>query len=204
MVLSGWDETKKINLNIPAQTNELIDFPVLLNITTPQRPTSVDDDFTGDNGDIPNELLWCDYYHSGASVASININNNKLSFSLIYSNDAGSRYSSKYTLSGDFSIEVDVLDFSYSGTSSYLGLNFSSTGGGGGFLGFGHLGGSVIFRSNLAGANGTAARSNNYGKIKVSRVGSVITTFGKDGDEDWVQVQSVSEDSDDIKIQVAA
>ena len=85
-----------------------------------RRPTSVDDDFTGDNGDPPDPVLWRSAGHDLETTGySVEINNNKLRATVPNdSNDFTSEIRSNFILSGNFDIQIDYAKVSSDAPSS--------------------------------------------------------------------------------------
>lgn len=67
-------------------------------------PKSVDDDFTGDDGDAPNSMLWRTYVDPGVTFELLN---NKLRFNSSGSANLDARANSKFTIGNAFDIQVD-------------------------------------------------------------------------------------------------
>ncbi len=114
MSISGWDVNKKIRLvfNSSLVDEDLTDFVVPVKLCPDQRPASVDDDFTGVNGDVPNELLWKVTSVDDASSITIAINSLKLAVEDSILGDVNA--CSLFLLSGDFDVQVDILDLNFS------------------------------------------------------------------------------------------
>jgi hypothetical protein len=86
----SWDQRKKIHI-----TNVL--------------PTSANDDFTGTDGDAPNELRWL--AQSASPTGFLQINNNKLRFEIpITANDENMYVKSNFKIGDNFDIQVDFYD----------------------------------------------------------------------------------------------
>lgn len=81
------------------------------------RPTSVDDDFTGNNGDQPNPLIWTLTEAQGTSTALIL--NNQLRVTIpVSSLDELLRLDLIPRLSGDFELQIDYTDAGSTNPSS--------------------------------------------------------------------------------------
>ncbi len=209
--LPGWNEENKIQLRIPAyKVNEtLTDFPLLINLSENNRPDSVDDDFTGEDGDPPNDLFWKDHYTFGTNITSSTAEIEGNSLRVGIANDGTdniSRYSvlkSLFKLSGDLDIQVDISEYAYTGTDDkqMVYLSYVSTGD---FIGFRE---SNEFRS-LIGSSSVivSTRSNVYGKLRLTRVGTITTAFVQDGTGDWEQIASgvAAAGADDVNICIVA
>ena len=82
-----------------------------------QLPTSVDDDFTGTDGDAPDDELWS--ITNDSASGTIQINSNKLRISIPNTaNDESIQSVSKFLLSGDFDVQIDYEEISKNAPSS--------------------------------------------------------------------------------------
>jgi hypothetical protein len=137
------------------------------------------DDFTGNNGDDPNPVIWSKSINSGSDYMSIQ--NNKLNFNSPGDNaNHDNRANGTFTLTGDFDIQIDfdVTTFNQPTDSVsyiYLGLSGSTF----------H---SVSRIRNTDGTNGYGALGSGFslsnynnaadsGKLRLTRVGSIIKGF---------------------------
>ncbi len=118
MALAGWDENKKLTLTIDSSKidAELTDFPVLVTLSSGTGQNifdtsavfdefsysgSLNDDFTGTNGDAVNEKVWRVTGTPGTGT----IQNNKLRSRI---GATKSNYNTGYHhLTGDFDIQID-------------------------------------------------------------------------------------------------
>ena len=209
MGLSGWNKEQIIKFTIDHNKVEspLTDFPVLLNLTDESGVndfdcsdvfekidvTSLDDNFSGNDGDPPNEYFW-DTTFDATHTGSINIQNNKLKFNIT---SGGSSYktsyiSSTYKFIGDFDIQLD-FDSLTSGADAYGGIEVVYTDSSYRYLVSAYLqSGARKFRTNIYNSGNTYSRTNDYGKLRLKRSGSTLYTYTADGDGGWVARQSGS------------
>ena len=159
----------------------------------------LNDDFTSTDGNDPNSALW----HKVLSTnGSISIQSNKLHESI--STGTSSEYTriiTNYVLNADFDIQIDFSSlslgnnyddvgcelkiFPYDGDSNnqvYIKAGYHSSQGGNMFMSSIRIGGSDT--------NTFANRNNSYGKLRLVKSDSAITTYYQDGDGNWVQLNS--------------
>ena len=207
-------------LTIPAEnvSEDLTDFPVLINLDqtsgTSDRdatdvfgyfdfPTNVDDNFKGTDNDPANPVLWDEpnFNKSGNDITptlgTIDIQNNKLKFDLTFT-DTNTQPASitqlwtNYTLSGNFEIEVEFSDM-FTENGEYIlyylivsGKTLQST-----FIG--KQPDTMVFRSRIDSNTDviSGATTNDFGKFRLNRTGSTITTSYIDGNGAWTELQSL-------------
>ena len=81
-------------------------------------PTSVDDDFTGTDGDAPDNVLWIngvDRYDLSVTTDILVINSNTITPVLP---NIETTFVSEWTVEGDFDVEIDTSMGTYSGTDA--------------------------------------------------------------------------------------
>jgi hypothetical protein len=77
----------------------------------------VDDTFTGPNGTLPNPDIWT--INNGSASGTCLLNNNKLRISIpLSANDESIQIISNFELSGEFDIQIDYENISYTSPSS--------------------------------------------------------------------------------------
>ena len=104
------------------------------------------------------------------------------------------RIQSRFKLKGDFTLEVSIKDYSYSGVALYAMIYIGSY-----LMGFRD---SNLFVGNIgAGEQSSSSRSEIYGKLKAERSGSTWTISYKNGDAaSWTQLTTASGTTDDVYI----
>jgi hypothetical protein len=213
MSLSHYDKNKVIKLSID-NTNvdsKLIDFPVLVNLSTGSGQNNFDctdlfteleyhmqDDFTGTGGSTPNSLLW----DTQVGTGSIGLDGNRLKFYQLDSESEDLYIPSKFKISGDFDIQID---FEVQNTTDVNWLN-----------GFRLITDSdwyaVWFRRNQGANYYTVRKGADYagrvllasgdfsGKMRAVRVGTSLYGYYWSG-LDWQSIGSpVTIETDDITV----
>lgn len=149
-----------------------------------------DDDFTGTNGDPPNPHRWEEIRNDNDSAS---IQSNKLNFQASGDNNYKGIYYSNFTISGDFSIQIDYDITSFTqptdGNSRAAGLVAYEDGG---------SKYAIIYRSHTAAAiNGYESlsdtigtdqftRNDSSGKLRLVRTGSTIVCYYDTGSQwEW-------------------
>lgn len=163
--------------------------------------TDVDDDFPEVDGDEPNTDLWdvnVDLWGTGLNDSDITIESNKLNIPANTGNSRGNIVS-KYKLSGDFDIQVDI-DASNCNSTDWEGAIYwwvdEPNRGGGNFS-------PALFEAfnsvnNIWDTGVSAARTNDIGAFGIKRVGTTITIQYKDGLADsWNTLTSFTGVADD-------
>lgn len=171
-----------------------------------EAPSFTGDNFTGTDGDSPDENLWdVDVALWGSTdgyVVPTTIQSNKLEMGNDQLVTMGrGNVVSLFKLSGDFSCEVDWAvndpdaeltmyiwkDTSNTNDRSYIGIE---TG--------------IIRANNMVGSSWegevNVARTNDYGKFKVDRAGNTLTVSYQDGAQSWQVLYTPSWMSDDCQI----
>ncbi len=187
MALSGWNEKKKIQLTIPAA-----------------KPTNVNDYFTGDNDEVPNDALW----HTTPNDFSLDIQDNKL---VAYINAVSSyvpcKVDAKFNLSGDFDIQVDfdmlnvqtavnfdcqIIMYSLvdSADSVYLRRRYNS-----GDFYYGSI------KIDGVPTAGSIATTDLVGKLRIVRSGTVLTCYKYNDGWDQVVIHETYP-TDDMSVQL--
>ena len=159
---------------------------------------SVDDDFTGTNGDDPNTDLWD--ITDGTPI----ITNNSLDLS--YDNTSGgaatnTQVDSIYNISGDFDIQIDFKDIDFTGTGAgdqpvlyiyfFVDLSWYSR------VGISaYESDTTLLYQGLNRIDGTSYYSqpgttDTSGKFRLTRIGNVITSYKWSGSS-WDTLQSDS------------
>jgi len=165
-------------------------------------PSFTGDDFTGTNGDPINTTNWVDI----GSTDNWVIQNNKANCNLGGSKQLIS--DSLFRVSGDFNIQIDIDTFASTGDGPLFRL------GGwiedltyGFWIGFGRpntLSGSFKTAGSFD-AGTEVARSNNYGKLGIYRIGTVHYLQYQDGGGGWTALVNKDQgNSDDMLIKIFA
>ena len=145
-------------------------------------PSFSGDDFTGGNGDPPDLDIWEE--HSSTDVQAT-IQSNKM-----YSSCGQNQqcyYFSRFKISGDFSVQVDLDSLSdleaISARLMATNLSASSTHGAYGMFKYNsssrRMGSN--FNTGSWGSESNPLRSNTYGGIRITRTGNTLYVYLKDG-----------------------
>lgn len=192
MSLVNWnkDQILKLSIDYNKVDNDLTDFPVLINLTDGSGQNnydcsdvfeklnytdSVDDDFTGNNNDSPNNKLWTNNYPNC-------IKNDKIHFNL--STKSHPVIASKYRLSGNFDIQVDydleqypasdrwycTLKVTNTNTGEYWAIRRNYEGG--------HEYSNLYYNGDSTWThNGRISTNDTTGKLRLKRLNSTITGY---------------------------
>ena len=187
-LLSSSDTVVKLEI-----TSELNDFFVV------ESPW-VYDTFDGTDGDPPNTGFWTPAYTQHSTVDyGAELNSNALRMYLTGVAAAGSdtcKIDSKFRLSGDFDIQVEfknLVHLNHVSAGFEIGIRFDN-----GYYALikpQYNSGDQFFERFYTGSSSDAtySRTNDYGKLRISRTGSTITTYTIDGSgSTWTQRRSVS------------
>jgi len=205
--LSSWKKRIKLELDHTKTDSYLIDFPILVNISDSSGynsrditdvfnelapPSNVDDDFTGNDGDTPNEVFW-------SITSSINnavtINTNKLRFesydSTIFGEDA--TLNSLYNVSNNFSVQFYYNLISVPNTSWIIQLSVRIDSYNSGYIRRQNDNGTEEYggRCKINGTNQTwydSSTNNTEGYLRITRVGTVLTGFYSQDNVTWNQL----------------
>lgn len=126
--LSPWSNRIPIEVDYTKIEAPLNDFPVLLNLTDSSginnydlssffnymNYTVVGDDFTGENGSIPNSLIWVQ-----TAQTEQYINANKLYCYVATALTSGPATEALFNIKGDFDIQVDITNISAPATNNW-------------------------------------------------------------------------------------
>ena len=108
-------------------TNQVVQMviPPTCGVFSDLQPASVDDDFTGTNGDAPKKNLWSDVLHDdqdgGDSSGTVSIQSNALQFSISSAQTFPYIYT-RFAISGDFDVQVDFSGVSLTTANQLVGL----------------------------------------------------------------------------------
>ncbi len=160
-------------------------------------PSSIDDTFTGTNGDAVDESLWRNY-DDGNGVGTKEIQGNAMRVTLDVDTTSPAVYgvSSQHLLSGDFEVEVEFknLDFTGSGNKYALLLTafhyespYNEAYAGAHETG---LANSYFVGMAADGSASLSGRINTFGSLRIKRTGAVITCESKDGLTNWVTLDT--------------
>lgn len=181
---------------------DLYDFPLLVNLGATSGIDAFDsevifdtlipldnanDDFTGNDGDSPNSLLWV---QNDVTTANTTIQGNKLRVST-FANHENSYTYGNYRILGDFDIQVDYSNYAIEGSSfnnqstiyvqMYDDLDVYQ-----GYVLCGRNDDSNYYvRSSLDGPTQTSTGGDLTGKFRITRVGTTIKCYYWSGAE-WV------------------
>lgn len=207
----------KLNMVLDSSdiSNGLSDFPLTVvldgnislhrDIFNKLEPDTVDDDFTGEDGDVPNEMLW--YLAAGAQRKGY-IKDNKLRFYIDVSSDDTQIVDSVFYLTGDFDVQVDYSMHTYTSTSDNKTQFYLESDSGD----LAHISnsyqGSRYYTCNtyidgLWGSEIIELTSDVSGKFRHVRSGTTLTTYYWTG-SDWTQIESRAFVSDDLRVQFRA
>ena len=202
--MTEWNPDKvfKINPSLPEPGTELTDIKIpfylgggLTNFDTSVvfdelNRQSVYDDFTGVDGDLPSGLLW-----DTSAIGTGKIQGNS------YYSNAASYITSLFSVSGDFDVEVELEDISHNAAKSWevrlqaivdnsnslhFGLGYTGTScssSAKAYFGYKQVAGSWT-------ENGCVLTSNNIGRVKITRVGTVFQTYYLNASSVWTAVGS--------------
>jgi len=214
--LSGWKKRRKLTIDGFYVDSILNNFPVLVNLSTSaginnddvsdiieylNSNISVNDDFTGPD----NSYVDSDKWVTSESVnGTVKILNNELHISL--NSSASSEYSvvySLFNLHGDFDIQIDFNDLNIDSSVDGCGVELKIAEGNGdqsqyrSIIKAGQYSSSDRFKSLIKIAGTETAnyhsRLYSYGKIRLVRSDTVLTTYYIDGsDTTWQQLGSES------------
>lgn len=196
-MLSGWNSNNiyKIVIDHTKIDNDLTHFPVTVVLDSSQSDIfdelaygSIDDDFTGTDGDPPNSTRWKTVETTNGTVQ---IYNNQLK--LAASSSASNEYPNaqcRVNFPADFDVQIDFTDVSIvdDGDGPELFCSFN-TGSDDFFIKVTKNGGSKSFewRFQVAGTKyiNHVSRTNDYGKLRLIRSGSAFTIKYIDGNGSW-------------------
>ncbi len=203
MTLSSWNKNNILKFSIDNENVDapLTDFPVLLNLSSgsginnfdctavfDELYYNYDDDFTGEDGDLPNPVLW--NLTTGNTITTTQeILNNQLHVAQTFVIGAPTdttTVTSKYKLSGDFDVEVEIgLNIDANNASTYVWLYAASR-----WIGINYA--STLKRWTSSIDTWTSVtRASTYGKVRMVRTGSSMWSYYKDGDDNsWIELQS--------------
>lgn len=213
--LGTWANRRKITVDNTNIDSDLTHFPVGIRLgsvvgqsfqdvsdvfstlTYPYTPTSVNDDFTGDDGDAPNTNLW----HINLTPSGVTeISSNKLFMSVDpTTSDEYQVLESNYLLTGDFDITVNVSGFYSNGTDSGAGIEmvFRFDADEYFFIKMQTELGSTgwVARQRISGVstNYYAARTNDFGAMRIKRASNVAYMYYDDGNTgSWTLLRQVT------------
>jgi hypothetical protein len=192
--LDNW--ANRIKFTIPAEKidEDLTHFPVNISLNSEmsevfneleyvKRPTSVDDDFTGTNGDLPNTDLWHDMEDDHYKVE---IEDNRLVMEALDDDSTSKNIFSKFIIEGNFDIQIDVdanASSESSATVGWLRVSSKESAGTYAFIGLSYLtGGTLVWdRVQAPGTSccndNSAAITTRTGTVRIVREGSNLTTY---------------------------
>lgn len=185
MALTGRDTLKRLQAVISASdvSQDLSDITVPIVLATNNRPNSVDDDFTGADGDLPNNLLW-EITDNTTNNGSVLIIDNSLRIDIPNTSaDESLIVGSKFKLSGNIDIQVDFNCISYNTPSSSISypLMFRVYNDSGNHVTIGNrLHSSDPFKIAAWGTSTSTEQSSDQidiSKFRITRDGSVIKVF---------------------------
>jgi len=221
----SWNPDNKIFIDIPAQTTDLIDFPLLLNADYMGAgvtnfnftdffdelflalPISVDDNFEGVDGDLPNETLW-------QNSKDVRILTNQLRL-YVPPNTVATNPSmrSLYEISGDFDIQIDFYDYSTNSHAVLCQFRIKSSvdDTAYAFIGPGYDSTNINSFWSRIQAPGSACCNDAYasatyvdGQLRIERLGVTLSTYYKDTDHNsWTLVQSTTFCDHNVYIELA-
>ena len=207
--LSGFNNRIKLNTDADKIDSTLTDFPVMIKLGSAvgrnsedltavfdelaydHNPASVDDDFTGTNGDPANEKLWNEITNTAGNGT---IQSNQFNFNSSETSDDTLNLASHYQLDGDFDIQIDItpgtiataaadqniLSFGIRDTLAswnvYAQLNYIKD----------STGAYKFTLSGSAAETATVTESSLTTKVRIRRVGSALTAwYWKSGAWEW-------------------
>lgn len=157
---------------------------------TPSLPISANDDFAGVDGSLPNPLRWDT---SGIGDGSIQSNN--------YYSDDSSYITSRFSISGDFDVEVELEDILHTAaksweirikaiidSSNYLHFGLGYTGTACSTSAKAYFGYKQV--AGVLAENGCVLTSNNIGRVKITRVGTICQTYYLNSSGVWTALGS--------------
>lgn len=160
----------------------------------------VEDRFRGDDDDPPNPDLW-------RQIDAATIQSNKLDLD---ATSLDAYVESLFNLSGDFEVQIDFSNVS-AGTVNYQGVGIQLIQDSNNlvYVRAGYKSGVYFISNTMTGGSwdteGNAARTNDWGKLKILRSGSNITVQKQDGSGSWGDlITSRACWSGDVKIQLRA
>lgn len=176
-------------------------------LTYPQYPSSVDDDFTGTDSDPPNPDLWRDVTTNHATTSfSADIQSNKLKESFTGLNAAGSdsvTISSIFQISGDFDIQINFDSLIHQNhTAAGYSIQVTQENGYHSLVKAQYNSGNKwLLRTNDGSSSEVSpARTNDYGEMRIVRSGSSISLYTTDGLGSETLAHSGTMGSDDVYI----
>lgn len=170
----------------------------------PPNPTVVDDDFTGDDGDAPDTNLWSTDISSLYNItSSLDVQLNKLKFAVTGDINVGAsvaKLESKYEISGDFDIQMDVSDVISTSNRGQIWLRILGVG----WLSMSSENSVDMWTTNFDGSQPSVSRTNSFGEIRITRVGNISTGYYDDGSTGtWTQwLQDLNCSTDDVSINI--
>jgi hypothetical protein len=217
------EEAVGIKIAIPASLidEDLTDFPVYLNISDNSGISGLDlsefftelkypadDDFTGADDDPLNIIKWGDPFtlHSTTNFGA-DIQNNMAHFYFTGVSGAGGdgvNVNSNFMLTGDFDIQIDfsnLVHLFHNAAGFELEVHFGPDPGDDHVLikcqYFGAVNWLLRYHDEGNTYDTTPARTNDYGKMKITRTGSTVYLWYADGSGDFVSGGSRDMNSDD-------
>ncbi|MHC4644028.1 MAG: hypothetical protein ACYTBJ_00905 [Planctomycetota bacterium] len=213
-----WKYRKKITIDHSIVDSNLTDFPVQVTIAGTDHffeagdyPNDVSDDFTGSNGDVFNKALW--RWSDANEEDDWRIQSNKLYVDI--SGNVDSTILANYKMAGDFDIQLDfdslsITDSGGGNESIRLFVTDADTGAvNAGYISANYNSGNKFaWNFKVGGAwvgIAEASRSNNNGKFRVVRAGSVLHTYYRDGSSEvWTFGGSDTIGTDDLMVKILA
>lgn len=207
--LSGWTKRKHLTVDHSKVDEDLTNFPVMIHLASSMGRNnadvsdifdelayvSIDDDFTGTNGNYLNSDRW-ELYNTPSVNSTIRISNNNARITL-YSSDSGDiNERTVFCVSGDFDVQLDfdVID-DLSTTAWFGGLLFRANDSSGywGSVGPGYTTSDKHYRFRYNGSGGSSdsrvSRSVSSGVARVTRTGSYVSGYYWNGSS-WSQIGS--------------
>lgn len=155
---------------------------------------SPDDDFTGTDGDSYDIKRWYEIDHANFPNPLTDILSNKLHIdSGVATGGASYKVVSKFKLTGDFDIQFEYSNIDPTGDFAVAGFNMD-----GNQFGVGSW--INVDRYYISVSSATYfSRTYDYGKMRMTRVGSTVTVYYIDGAGDtWTTSQNTTITTDDI------
>ena len=206
MGLSEWNKQQviKITIDHTKLDSELTNFPILINLSENSGINdydcshvfdvvgldSPDDNFDGNDGDPPTPLLWSKTF-GGEHTGTIALESNKLKIDIDSNNSSNttSYTQSKFTLLGDFDIQVDFDTFTSSDSDTFAGIELLLVGTSSRtYIAVDKTSNNKNFKGTINGSSSSVGRTNDFGKLKITRTDTTIYTYYQDGNGSWHEV----------------